>query len=101
MEVIEYRGFKNVFLGLVKDEDKGYFILYGKTKNINVNFENNIDKLFFETMQASKYIIDYKERHANIEISFWPDNEGTLFNLVAIPNEETYSSTVKILEDIL
>lgn len=101
MEFIEYRGFKNIFLGLVNDEDKGYFILYGKTDKINVNFENNIDKLFFETMHTSKYIADYKECRANVDIPFWPDNKGTLFNLVAIPNKETYYSTVKILEYVL
>lgn len=101
MEIIEYRGFKDIFLGLVKDEDKGYCILYGKTANINVNFENNIDKLFFETTQASKYIIDYKEHRANVTIPFWPDNKGTLFSLIAIPNKETYSSITNILEDTL
>ena len=101
MEIIEYRGFKDIFLGLINDEDKGYFILYGKTGQINVNFENNIDKLFFETMDTSKYITEYKERRANIEIPFWPDNKGTLFNLIAIPNKETYSSIINILEDTL
>lgn len=98
MNFIEYRGFKNIFLGLIKDEDKGYFVLYGKTKNINVNFENDLDRLFFETMHTSKYIVDYKERRAHIEIPFLPDNKGTLFNLIAIPNKETYSSIVNILE---
>ena len=68
MKFIEYHGFKNIFLGLVKDADKGYFILYGKTCQINVNFENNIDKIFFETMQISKYIT--KEQSANVEITF-------------------------------
>lgn len=101
MKFIEYRGFKNIFLGLVNDEDKGYFILYGKTGQINVNFENNIDKLFFETMHTSKYIADYKECRANVDIPFWPDNKGTLFSLIAIPNKETYSSIINILEDTL
>lgn len=101
MEFIEYRGFKNIFLGLVKDKDKGYFIFYGKTGKINVNFENNIDRLFFESIHTSKYIANYKERRANIEIPLWPDNKGTLFSLIAIPNKETYSSIINILEDTL
>ena len=101
MNFIEYRGFKNIFLGLIKDEDRGYFLIYGKTSQINVNFENNIDKLFFETIHTSKYIADYKERRANVVIPFLPDNKGTLFSLIAIPNKETYSSIISILEDTL
>lgn len=98
MEIIEYRGFNNIFLGLIKDEDKGYCIFYGKTKNINVNFENDINKLYFETMHTSKYIVDYKERHVNVEIPLLPDSKGAVFNLIGIPNKETYLSIVNILE---
>ena len=100
MEFIEYRGFKNVFFGLVRDETKEYFILYGKTKNISLNFENNIDKLLFETGHMTKYITNYKECHAEINIPFC-NNENMLFKLIKIFNKEVYTTLVEVMEQML
>ena len=39
-DLIEYRGFKNIFIGLCKGKDD-YCIIYGKTSTLSLSIEEN------------------------------------------------------------
>lgn len=79
MELIEYRGFKNIFIGLAKYNKDQYCVIYGKTKDPIINLsEDNIE---VTGGYGNKTLIDFcKEKYLDMNISFIP-NHGTLSNI--------------------
>lgn len=99
MELIEYRGFKNIFIGLAKYNKDQYCIIYGKTENPIINLsEENIE---ITGGYHNKKLIDFcKEKHLDINILFIP-NHGTLSNIQLISNKNEYYTILSILENLL
>lgn len=98
MELIEYRGFKNIFIGLAKYDKEQYCIIYGKTEDpiISISEDNqNVIGGYNE-----KLINFCKEKFLDINISFIP-NHGTLSNIQVISNKNEYYTILSVLETLL
>lgn len=98
MELIEYRGFKNIFIGLAKYDKDQYCIIYGKTKDPIISLsEDNIEV----TGRYNEKLINFcKEKYLDMNISFIP-NHGTLSNIQLISNKIEYYTILSILENLL
>lgn len=98
MELIEYRGFKNIFIGLAKYNKDQYCIIYGKTEDPIISLsEDNIEI----TGGYNEKLINFcKEKYLDMNISFIP-NHGTLSNMQLISNKNEYYTILSILENLL
>ena len=98
MELIEYRGFKNIFIGLAKYDKDQYCIIYGKTEDPIISLsEDNIEV----TGRYNEKLINFcKEKYLDMNISFIP-NHGTLSNIQLISNKNEYYTILSILENLL
>lgn len=98
MELIEYRGFKNIFIGLAKYNKDQYCIIYGKTEDPIISLsEDNIEV----TGRYNEKLINFcKEKYLDMNISFIP-NHGTLSNIQLISNKIEYYTILSILENLL
>lgn len=98
MKLIEYRGFKNIFIGLAKYNKDQYCIIYGKTEDPIISLsEDNIEV----TGRYNEKLINFcKEKYLDMNISFIP-NHGTLSNIQLISNKIEYYTILSILENLL
>ena len=98
MELIEYRGFKNIFIGLAKYNKDQYCIIYGKTEDPVISLsEDNIEV----TNGYNEKLINFcKEKYLDMNISFIP-NHGTLSNIQIISNKNEYYTILSVLETLL
>ncbi len=97
MDIVEYRGFKNIFIGLACENNK-YYLLCGKTgqaivttKTDTCESRNGWNALLTHFVYNQDTIID---------IPFVSDGR-TYVNLFSISGEEEYHRLVKILENLL
>ena len=99
MELIEYRGFKNIFIGLAKYDKDQYCIIYGKTKDPIISLsEGNIEVT--GGWHNEKLINFRTEKSLDINISFI-SNHGTLYNIQTISDKNEYYTILSILENLL
>ena len=98
MELIEYRGFKNIFIGLAKYNKNQYCIIYGKTEDPIISLSK--DSIEVTGGYNEKLINFCKEKYLDMNISFIP-NHGTLSNIQLISNKIEYYTILSILENLL
>lgn len=98
MKLIEYHGFKNIFIGLAKYNKDQYCIIYGKTEDPIISLsEDNVEV----TGGYNEKLINFcKEKYLDMNISFIP-NHGTLSNIQLISNKIEYYTILSILENLL
>ena len=98
MDILEYRGFKNIFIGLVKWKDK-YCIVYGKTGPAQISSsDEKID--VFGGITNSKLLSFNIDTMTQVEIPFVP-NRKNLYTFISISNRTEYYNIVSMLEDLL
>lgn len=96
--MIEYCGFKDIFIGLYKDDDGQYYIVYGNTKNVTIKTEEEDENIKF-----SPFGLDYrfsKNKEMSIEIPFISNN-NKLCTIINIYNKSEYYTIVEILKRLL
>lgn len=98
MDIIEYRGFKNIFIGLCQQHDK-YYIMYGKTENPNLIIsEENSEALGFN---GTKLLDFCKSKNINLYIPFCSNKKNSIYTLIKISDKNEYYNIIAILEDLL
>lgn len=96
MKLIEYRGFKNVFVGLAQ-EDNNYFIIYGRTTSPTISFTEETKTITYDSIPIGTIPIN---NQCTIDITFITNN-NTLINIQAIKDKTIYYTLVNILEKML
>ena len=97
MDIIEYRGFKNIFIGLCQQHDK-YYIMYGRTENPNLIIsEENSEALGFNGTKLLDFCIN---KNINLYIPFC-SKKNKYYTLIEISNKNEYYNIITILEDLL
>ena len=97
MDIIEYRGFKNIFIGLCQQHDK-YYIMYGKTENPSLIIsEENSEVL---GLNGTKLLDFCTSKNINLYIPFC-SKKNKYYTLIEISNKNEYYNIVTILEDLL
>lgn len=94
MEFIEYRGFKNIFIGLAQEDEK-YFIIYGQTNPAQLCITDTKEEIYAKGYRINSFITD---KHYEINIPFIPNN--ITIHMVNITNKQTYKVLSQILEDL-
>jgi len=97
MEFIEFRGFKNIFIGLAKDE-KLYYLVYGKIGATKINYSEESINI----VDGKNKILNFcKDKQLNIEIPFIPTKHGALTNIQQISDKNEYYTVLSVLETLL
>lgn len=97
-ELIEYRGFKNIFIGLGK-EDKKYYILYGKTGRPSIN--SSCDSMdCYGGLENTPLVKFYGAQEVTIDIPFLV-TYNTPFHILSIDSPKDYKQIVSVLETLL
>lgn len=98
MELIEYRGIKNIFIGLAKYNKEQYCIIYGKTGTPTIDLSEDNEEIIGGYNE--KLINFCKEKSLDINIPFIP-NHGALSNIQIISNKNEYYTILSVLEALL
>lgn len=99
-ELIEYRGFKDIFISLYKEKDKdkeGYHVLYGKTGSPSLSLEENNQRVYFNFSEIDSFV---SSKNVVLQVPFI-DNKNSYFSIIYIKDRSTYDTLVKILEALL
>ena len=96
-DLIEYRGFKDVFFGLGCEEGK-YYILYGKIGTPSLEMESDSLDVYCHFQQIFKYIT---HQHCTLKLPFIPNKNGINFCIININNRSEYDTMIKIFEALL
>lgn len=96
-DLIEYRGFKDVFFGLGCGEGK-YYMLYGKTGTPSFKVEDESTDIVWHYTKISSYVT---ERNCTLNIPFVPNTNNILFNIITIDNRAEYDRIIKIFGELL
>lgn len=98
MEFIEYRGFKNRFIGLAQEKNK-YYIIYGHTGMPNLTYDTECSDIKFYYNLTTNFITNMD---AKINIPFiCRDKNNTLFYCISIQNKESYNEILSVVENLL
>lgn len=96
-KIIEFRGFNNIFIGLLDDDNK-YFLFISKYNNAVINIEEDTLSAFNKYHQELvKFIKSYD---CKLEVNLNGFNQNTLFNIFSLQNKQEYYTIVKVLETI-
>lgn len=95
-DLIEYRGFKNIFIGLCKGKDD-YCIIYGKTSPLSLSIEENEQDVYFH---CSKVYSFPSSKDVMIQIPFI-NNKNSYVTVINIKDRSAYDTLVKALEERL
>lgn len=100
-ELIEYRGFKNIFIGLYKGKEQ-YYIIYGATGKPSICLqEDTIDAYGHSGGWINTKLFTFSaNKELSVIIPFINKNDA-LTHVIAINKPEEYNQIVTILEDIL
>lgn len=99
-DLIEYRGFKDIFIGLYKEKDKdekGYYIIYGKTGLPSLSLEENNQRVYFKFSEIASFV---SSKNVVLQVPFI-DNKNSYFSIVYIKDRSTYDTLVTVLEALL
>lgn len=99
MEIIEYRGFSNLFFCLIKNEGK-YSLVWAHTKEpiITYNTSNGQVEIGWHNQKMSVSYIE--EKTGNLQVDFMPKN-GVIVQLVELQTKSEFYTIVKILREVL
>lgn len=98
MEFIEFRGFKNIFIGLAKYNEQ-YCLVYGKIGKAKINqSEENVDVF---GAYNEKILNFCKNKQLTIDIPFIPTEHGALTNIQLISDKNEYYTVLSVLETLL
>lgn len=99
MEIIEYRGFSNLFFCLIKNEGK-YFLGWACTKEpiITYNTSNGQVEIGWHNQKISVSYIE--EKTGNFQVDFMPKN-GVIVQLIELQTKSEFYTIVKILREVL
>lgn len=93
--IIEFRGFNNIFVGLMEDDNK-YYLFISKYHNPIITVNNNtlstFDSYYHELIKLTN------SYECKFEMNFNLLNNNTLFNIINLQNKEEYYTIVKVLE---
>ena len=95
-DLIEYQGFKNIFVGLYKGKEY-YYMIYGKTGTARMNTEEETEDVYFKYAPVGNFL---KSRTIAIEIPFVA-NDKTCCTVINLQNKAEYHTIVKILKDLI
>ena len=95
-DLIEYRGFKNIFVGLYKGKED-YYIIYGKTATPSLSVEENTQDVYFHFAKIYSFT---SSKDAMIQIPFI-SNKNSCATVINIKDRSTYDTLVKALEELL
>lgn len=99
-DLIEYRGFKDIFIGLYKEKDKdekGYYIIYGKTGLPSLSIEENRQDVYFNFSEIDSFV---SSKNVVLQVPFI-DNKNSYFFIIYIKDRSAYDTLVKALEELL
>lgn len=94
--LIEYRGFKNIFIGLCKGKDD-YYIIYGKTGTPSLSIEEYKQDVYFNFSKVCSFT---SSKDAMIQFPFI-NNKNSCVTIINIKDRSTYDTLVKALEELL
>lgn len=94
--LIEYRGFKDIFIGLCKGKDD-YYIIYGKTDTPSLSIEENKQDVYFD---FSKKFSFTSSKDVILQIPFI-NKENSYVNVINTKDRSIFDSLVKVLEALL
>lgn len=94
--LIEYRGFKNIFIGLCKGKDD-YYIIYGKTAMPSLSVEENTQDVYFHFSKVYSFT---SSKDVMIQIPFI-NNKNSCATVINIKDRSAYDTLVKALEELL
>lgn len=98
MELIEYRGFDNIFIGLSKEGEQ-YYVIYGRTGPAEINcIEEDADVM---GGRGDKVLRFCRERRIDLNVPFIQNNRGAITNISSIPHKSVYYTIINILESLL
>ena len=96
-KVIEFRGFNNIFVGLLENDNK-YFLFISKYHYAAISIEENTLSAFGKYHEELiKFIKSYD---CKLEVNLDGLNENTLFNIFSLQNKQEYYTIVKVLETV-
>lgn len=95
--LIEYRGFKNIFIGLLDDQDNKYYIIFGKTGTPNLTIEEQYNNISWHWTTLYKYL---ENKTCNLNIPFISMKNNSLVNIIPIENKKEYENLIFMLEKI-
>ena len=99
-DLIEYRGFKNIFIGLYEEKDKdkkGYYVIYGKTDSPSLSLEENTENVYFNFSKIDSFV---SSKNVILQVPFI-DNNNSYFSVMYIKDRSVYDTLVKVLEVLL
>ena len=96
-DLIEYRGFKDVFFGLGCNEGK-YYVLYGKIGKPSMDIEDDSLDIYYHFQKISKYVTD---RYCTLKLPFISNKNGINFCIININDRSEYDTMIKIFEALL
>lgn len=97
MELIEYRGFNNKFIGLAKEDNK-YFIIYGKTGPAELSMTD--DKVYAYGLKSQVTIGEFTiNKEYGINIPF-VTNQNNKLVVISQCDKSVYKTCCEILENL-
>ena len=98
MELIEYRGFSNIFIGLSKEGEQ-YYVIYGRTGPAEISFIEEDEAAIDE--RNDKIFSFCKEKRMDLNVPFIQNNRGIITTVASIPHKSAYYTIINILESLL
>jgi len=98
MEIIEYRGFNNKFIGLAKENEQ-YFMIYGKTGPVKLSCTN--DEIFAYGLRDNKIGSFITDQKYELNIPFVSNLNNNSVIIIKHADKQIYKTCCEILENIL
>lgn len=95
-KIIEYRGFSNLFVCLIKSEGK-YYLVWAHTKEPIVTYTSNGQ---LEVGWCNQQMYASYEKTGSFHVDFIPKNDG-LIHLVELQTKSQFYTIVEILRGII
>lgn len=98
MELIEYRGFNNIFIGLAKENEQ-YFMIYGRTGLVTLSLAN--DEIFAYGLRGNKIGSFTTDQKYELNIPFVSNLNNNSVIVIQHADKRLYKTCCEILENIL
>lgn len=95
-KIIEYRGFSNLFVCLIKSEGK-YYLVWARTKEPIVVYTS--DGQVEIGWNNQKMSVSY-EKTGSLQVDFTPTN-GAIVHLVELQTKSQFYTIVEILREVI
>ena len=97
-DLLEYHGFKNIFIGLYKGKEQ-YYIIYGTTGKPSIDLINDNMKVHGGWNNERLFTFNYNQ-NLTITIPF-VNKHNAISHVISINNPSEYKRIVSILETLL